>query len=111
MHNRAWKSAASVMISGNHAESIALLSAGSMAPASTQWNLRLVSPIAINMQMERKKEFLRTVMDQLEHIGFCLDWKGKKIGWRSLRRIFRGPLGALEAQALGRRNIYLGAVT
>jgi hypothetical protein len=41
VHKRAWKSAASVMISGNHAESMALLSVGNMAPASTQSNLNL----------------------------------------------------------------------
>jgi hypothetical protein len=57
VHRMAWKSAASVMISGNHAESMTLLSVGSMAPASAHPNLSLALAIAMDMHLEGQRRW------------------------------------------------------
>lgn len=53
IHNKAWKSAASVMTSGYHAVSLTLLSGGSMAAASIRSNSNSTLAVALIMPLER----------------------------------------------------------
>lgn len=80
------------MTSGNHGESMTLVFVGSMAVASTQLNTSLALSIITDPHREEEEvKLLPTVMNQFEHVGLCLDGKGKKRGGRGSRRSSRGP--------------------
>lgn len=67
------------------------------------------------MYLERKGEkrmVLRTVVDEPEHVGLCLDGEGEQAGGRGLRRrvhaALRGSLGGVLAR-INRAHVFVGA--